>query len=337
MRQLSALLRGVWSTGLGVSVALIALNLAGPALGQQDTTAPVLLEFTASPVVFDTGPSAVTIQWCGRATDDLSGVRAIRLYSNGCVEGGGGCVVEPSAVSAPNYPTPVPELEGCGSATVPRFSTYATFQLFVTLEDGVGRMRSYSVSPNTPDSEDLCSIGVCRLVNRPADPLGDIDGDGTTDDADNCPDLANPDQADTDVDLIGDACDPFPDDRDNEQAQCEVDFGQSRQETKKANRALERLRANLAAERADSDSDGVRDTTDGCAGTLDGAEVDGEGCSLAQFCGRIDATTSSGRKTCKRADWKNDEPLMSVPVESDCAANAPQGTMGVAFCRANED
>ncbi len=42
--------------------------------------------------------------------------------------------------------------------------------------------------------------------------------------ADNCPDDANANQDDSDLDLIGDVCDPFPFDRDNEQAQCEEDL-----------------------------------------------------------------------------------------------------------------
>jgi hypothetical protein len=36
---------------------------------------------------------------------------------------------------------------------------------------------------------------------------GDSDGDGTCDADDNCPDVANPDQADLDADDVGDACD----------------------------------------------------------------------------------------------------------------------------------
>ncbi len=40
---------------------------------------------------------------------------------------------------------------------------------------------------------------------------GDADGDGVCQDADNCPDVANPDQADLDGDGSGDACDPDDD------------------------------------------------------------------------------------------------------------------------------
>ena len=36
--------------------------------------------------------------------------------------------------------------------------------------------------------------------------IPDVDGDGVNDDVDNCPDVANADQADADADGIGDAC-----------------------------------------------------------------------------------------------------------------------------------
>jgi hypothetical protein len=39
---------------------------------------------------------------------------------------------------------------------------------------------------------------------------GDRDGDGVTDDVDNCPDVPNPDQANEDGDKFGDVCDPCP-------------------------------------------------------------------------------------------------------------------------------
>lgn len=42
--------------------------------------------------------------------------------------------------------------------------------------------------------------------------LDDVDGDGTGDDCDNCPDVANAAQVDTDLDGAGDACDCAPSD-----------------------------------------------------------------------------------------------------------------------------
>lgn len=43
----------------------------------------------------------------------------------------------------------------------------------------------------------------------------DLDGDGISDDGDNCPEVYNPDQVDLDGDGLGDVCDPNPDDTDD--------------------------------------------------------------------------------------------------------------------------
>jgi hypothetical protein len=200
---------------------------------------------------------------------------------------------------------------------------------------------------------DLCQLGPCEVTNRPGSALPDSDGDSVPDDADNCPTIANPDQADVDLDLIGDACDPFPNDRDNEQAQCEADLAQciaeqtscptdlaqaqqdlaacqgtlaSTQTTLATTQAalatctsdLSSVEARLASETADADGDGVRDLDDDCPGTPPSVDVDRQGCSQQQFCNAISVLDSTGRKLCLRADWKNDEPLMKTR-ERDCA------------------
>ena len=74
----------------------------------------------------------------------------------------------------------------------------------------------------------------------------------------------------------------------------------------------------LATLTGDADGDGVADPQDACANTLAGAAVDAVGCSQAQFCGAVAVTTKAGRNTCKKADWKNDEPLMTAK-QADCA------------------
>lgn len=57
------------------------------------------------------------------------------------------------------------------------------------------------------DGVETCEIDP---IDPDPDPDGDGDGDGIIDVIDNCPDLANPDQADEDLDRAGDLCDPCP-------------------------------------------------------------------------------------------------------------------------------
>ena len=95
--------------------------------------------------------------------------------------------------------------------------------------------------------------------------LADSDGDGACDIFDNCPDTYNPDQLDTDGDMIGDLCDACPNDGDNDidedglcadEDNCPVDNN---------------------PDQTDSDGDGVGDPCDACPGYDDFADADGDG------------------------------------------------------------
>lgn len=332
-----------------VAASLIALPPVN-ASAQQDTTPPVLLEFTISPVLFDSGPNQVTINWCATARDDLAGVTSFGLVF--------GTQGNTSTVSSASLPSPLLEATVCRQFTIQRFSPYGTYRLGVSLGDNIGNTAYYwnPLIQTGPGFVDLCTFSdanACEIVNRLENGLPDADNDGIPDDADNCPTIANPDQADADLDLIGDGCDPFPNDRDNDQAQCEVDLAQciASQTSCAADLAqaqqdlatcqgtlaatattladtqtaltsctsdLSGVEAQLASERADADGDGVRDLDDDCPGTPPAVDVDRQGCSQAQFCDAISVLDSTGRKLCLRADWKNDEPLMKTR-ERDCA------------------
>jgi hypothetical protein len=76
--------------------------------------------------------------------------------------------------------------------------------------------------------------------------------------------------------------------------------------------ALEQCETDLDAATGDTDDDGVPDAYDDCPVTPAMEAVDVAGCSQAEFCAAIDATTRDGFKACQRADWNNDEPAMSL-------------------------
>lgn len=81
----------------------------------------------------------------------------------------------------------------------------------------------------------------------------------------------------------------------------------------------------------DTDGDGEIDLTDECPGTHADQPVDQAGCSLLQFCSRIDATTREGLRECKKADWQNDEPFMR-PRDADCVVDRGARTKGDERC-----
>jgi hypothetical protein len=113
-------------------------------------------------------------------------------------------------------------------------------------------------------------------------PPADTDGDGVADADDNCPEVANSDQADTDGDEVGDACDPDSDgDGDlNEADNCPLDANPDQ-----ADGDGDGLGDVCDPEtNTDLDNDGVPDDADRCLPTPEGQVVNAEGCSIAQLC-----------------------------------------------------
>ncbi|MGH6898170.1 MAG: thrombospondin type 3 repeat-containing protein [Geminicoccaceae bacterium] len=110
----------------------------------------------------------------------------------------------------------------------------------------------------------------------------DSDGDGIADDGDNCPDVANENQADIDLDEVGDACDADIDgDGDlNEDDNCPLDPNPDQ-----ADGDDDGIGDVCDPEtNADLDNDGVRDSADRCLPTAPGEVVNAEGCAIAQIC-----------------------------------------------------
>ena len=102
--------------------------------------------------------------------------------------------------------------------------------------------------------------------------------------------------------------------------QLESELFATQEELARTDATLDQALADLAEAVADGDGDAVRDSADACPQTAPSASVDGMGCSQAQFCSAIQATTGRERSICNHSDWGNDEPLADDP--QDCRASA---------------
>ncbi len=127
----------------------------------------------------------------------------------------------------------------------------------------------------------------------------DQDNDGVADDADNCMQAANPDQADADTDGVGDACDDALD-RDADGVEDEVD------------------RCPSAADpaQADVDGDGVGDACDNCAAHANPDQADGDGDGVGDAC-PCDA--------CAVTQWCTSHPFDGDACVDECVPEERQG------------
>jgi hypothetical protein len=150
-------------------------------------------------------------------------------------------------------------------------------------------------NPDDPDQDGVCtSEDVCRagddFANRdhdgladacdvcPDDAQNDVDGDGICGNVDNCAGVANANQADTDHDGIGNACEP---DADNDGVIDDTDNCPSVANASQAD--TDHDGAGDACD-TDDDGDGVGDGADSCANTPAHAIVSNGGCSVDQTC-----------------------------------------------------
>ncbi len=110
------------------------------------------------------------------------------------------------------------------------------------------------------------------------DPLvdgGDRDGDGIVDAADNCPDVANPQQQDRDDDRVGDACDNCQQHANPQQADGD---GDGRGD------ACDNCLGRFNADQRDRDLDGHGDVCDVCPQVRDRGQEDGDGDGVGDAC-----------------------------------------------------
>lgn len=132
--------------------AAFFINIPISATAQEDTTPPILLEFSIGPLTFDTGPGPVTIEWCVTARDDLSGIRNVGLVF--------GPASGTRTVSGIGFPEPFPiEASGCDQFIVNQFSEYGIHRIGVSVYDAF-RPRYYwhpDISSD-PDMINLCTF-----------------------------------------------------------------------------------------------------------------------------------------------------------------------------------
>jgi len=147
-----------------------------------------------------------------------------------------------------------------------------THRELVIPDYGVGLAVVHDCNENMIDDYDELSYNDCNGNRNPDDCDPDADGDGVTDDCDNCPQTANADQLDCNGNGVGNACEPNSADADDDSdGVCNGADGCPLDPEK-----TEPGICGCGVSDADSDGDGVADCNDRCPGSPD-VDSDGDG------------------------------------------------------------
>jgi hypothetical protein len=156
------------------------------------------------------------------------------------------------------------------------------------------------------------NIDEVRIYNRALNSAelrtlaADLDDDGVGDDTDNCPSTSNPDQANNDGDLEGDACDS---DDDNDSV---ADGSDNCQFTSNSDQANNDLDSEGDACDADDDNDTVVDGSDNCQFVANADQADQDQDGLGDPCdpdddgdGIDDTPPPTAKDQCKKGGWRS--------------------------------
>ncbi len=174
--------------------------------------------------------------------------------------------------------------------------TYTPVGKTLLLSDLFGKVEGIAVGPQLPDGrhavllvEDNSGVGSNVLhslvvdFGAPPPPL-DGDGDGVPDISDNCPAVANADQADTDGDGRGNVCDNCPVTANADQADADGDL---------VGDVCDNCVATANADQADADGDLVGDVCDNCVATANADQADADGDLVGDVCDNCVATANA--------------------------------------------
>ena len=181
--------------------------------------------------------------------------------------------------------------------------------------DGDGLGDACDGCPGDPNKTEpgVCGCGV---------PETDTDSDGQLDCEDNCPHMANSDQADTDNDGVGDVCDNCPDisnlnqtDGDGDGVGDACDNCPNVSNPDQADSDNDGVGDACQSVPEDSDSDGVPDASDNCPDVPNTEQVDSDGDGVGDACDNC-PDTPNGDQTDSDGDGVGDA-CQSVPGDSD--------------------